>query len=89
MIKRIASDLLGRDPADPFDRLPRDPLPPRTMKKLIFTIHNLTLLHTAYHNIDQSIYKMQSRKITIPNNNIVNRPPPEIDKTETELPTQT
>ena len=83
MIKRIASDLLGRDPADPFDRLPRDPLPPRTMKKLIFTIH------TAYHNIDQSIYKMQSRKITIPNNNIVNRPPPEIDKTETELPTQT
>ena len=60
----------------------------------------LILLHTAHQNPEQQTDKTVARKIihtqavqqhllTIPNNNILNRPPPDIDKTEDELPRRT
>ena len=68
------------------------------MKKSIFnSTDNLILLQTTHHNIDQPTHRTQARKtmhtqavqqhlLTIPNNKILNRYPPDIDKTKTELP---
>ena len=70
-------------------------------KKSIFNSpEDLITLHTAHHNTDYSAYKTQDKKTihthvvqnhirTIPNNSIINRPPPEIDKSEEELPRKT
>ena len=71
------------------------------MKKTIFNnTDNLITLHTTHHSTNQPSHSIQAKKTihtqavshhlaTIPNNNILNRPPPEIDKTEIELPRQT
>ena len=71
------------------------------MKKTIFNHpDNLISYHTAHHNTDQPIHKTLAKKTihtqavrqhltTIPDSRILNRPPPEKDKTETELPRQT
>ena len=71
------------------------------MKKTIFNnTDNLITLHTTHHNTDQPAHKTQAKKtihtqtvqqhlLTIPDSNIFNRPPPDIDKTETDLPRRT
>ena len=84
-----------------MNRLLHNPPPPRSMKKSIFNnTDNLILLHSTHHNTDQQTHRTQARKtihtqavqqhlLTIPNSSILNRPPPDIDKTEEELPRRT
>ena len=67
------------------------------MKKSIYNnTENLIMFHTTHHNIDQQTHRIQAKKIThtqavqqhlltIPDNSILNRPPPKIGKTVTEL----
>ena len=88
-------------PDHPLNRLLYNPAPDRSMKKTIFNNDdNLTLLHTVHPDSDQPSHKTLAKKTihthivqrhlsTIPDNNIINRPPPEIDKSETELPRRT
>ena len=70
------------------------------MKKSIFNNSDyLTTIHTTHHDTDHRAkthdknkihtHAVQQHLMTIPNNSILNRPPPYIDKSETELPMQT
>ncbi|MEL6805403.1 MAG: hypothetical protein AAFO91_16665, partial [Bacteroidota bacterium] len=88
-------------PDHPLNKLLHNPDPPRLMKKTIFNnSDNLITLHTTHHNTDQPAHKTQAKKtihtqivqqhlLTIPDSSILNRPPPDIDKTETDLPRRT
>ena len=88
-------------PNHPLNRMLQNPAPPRMMKKSIFNNpDNLILLQTTHHNTDHQIHKTQAKKtihteavqrhlLTIPDSRILNRPPPDIDKSEDELPRET
>ena len=92
---------IATTPEHPLNHLLHNPQPPRLMKKTIFnTTDNLISLHTAHHHTDHPIHTIRAKKTihtqvvsehlsTTPNNPILNRPPPEIDKTEADLPRRT
>ena len=75
--------------------------PPRMMRKSIYNnTENLIMLHITHHNTDQKTHRTQAKKtihsqavqqllLVIPDSSILNRPPPDIDKTKDELPRQT
>ena len=88
-------------PDHPLNNLHYNPPPPRLKKKSLFNnTDNLTTLHSPHHNEDHPSHKtiaktiihthiVQQHLASIPNNSILHRPPPEIDKTEQQLPRQT
>ena len=89
------------NPDHPLNKLLHNPAPPRMMKNSIFNNpDNLIIIHTAHHETDQATCKtidkktihthaVQQHLLTIPNNIVLNRPPPKIDESKKELPRQT